>query len=83
MLIEIIFLFLAIPTGYILAYLSRDELVAGRKWFKVIIIASFLTGIWFYFTGQTFITYTTAFILIATFISLTKSYDKKWTKRRN
>lgn len=82
MLLEIITLTLAIPTGYLLAYLTNDELVAGRKWFKAIIVVSVLLGIWFYLTGHYYISWTSAFIVIVTFVSLIKSYDKKFTKRR-
>ena len=82
MIIEIGLLLLAIPIGYLLAYWGNDELVAGRKWFRALIIAAVAVGIWFWLTGQTYVTWTSSFIVIVTFIALIKSKDKKWTKRR-
>jgi hypothetical protein len=34
--LTIIILFTAFPVGYLLAYLTKEELKAGRKWFKII-----------------------------------------------
>ncbi len=81
MLIEIIILILGIPAGYLIAWLARDELVAGRMWFKILIIISILIGIIFYFFDRIYISLSTAFIVIVSAISLMKSYDKKWIKK--
>jgi len=80
MLLEILILLLAIPTGYIIAYLTPDELIQGRKWFKIIIVASIATAIFTYITGYNYITLTTIFMAIVSFISYVKSFDKKFTK---
>ena len=82
MLVEIIILLLAIPAGYFIAAATGDELVEGRKWFYAIIITAVFVGGWFYLTGQRYITLTCAFIVIVSFISLVKSKDKKWVKKR-
>lgn len=82
MLLEIIILALAFPVGFLLAYMTKEELVQGRKWFRVIIIVSILGSIWFFLTKQAYISLTLLFILIATFVSYIKSFDKKWTKGR-
>ena len=79
---EVIILILAFPVGYLIAYWTRDELIQGRKWFKMIIIASILGGFWFFIIGEDYISLTLIFILISTFISYLKSHDKKWTKKR-
>ncbi|MEK6854658.1 MAG: hypothetical protein AABX73_00360 [Nanoarchaeota archaeon] len=81
MLLEILVLVLAIPIGHLIAWLARDELIAGRKWFKAIIFVSALIGSWFYIAGIKYITFTSLFIIITASISLIKSYDKRWTKR--
>ena len=79
MLWEMIILVLAFPIGYLLAYLTRDELKQGRKWFKLIILISAAGSIIFLWSNLT-ISLTLAFISIATIICLIKSYDKKFVK---
>ena len=82
MLLEIIILLLAIPSGFLIAWLARDELVQGKPWFRILIIISILVGIWFWLTGHTYIAWTAGFVLIVSLIALIKSEDKKWTKKR-
>ncbi len=82
MIEKLIILALAIPSGYLIAWLARDELLAGRKWFLGIIILSVFVGTWSYFIGQGYIGWTAGFMIIVSFISLIKSYDKKWIKIR-
>ena len=81
MLIAIVIL-LGIPTGYLVAWLCRDELVEGRNWFKAIIFVAILIGIVMAIIGEYIILWTMLFIIIVTFVSLLKSRDRKWTKRR-
>ena len=73
---------LAIPAGYWLAWLCRDELLQGRKWFVIIMILSVIAGVVMLFIGDYTIALTMLFVLITTFISYRKSFDKKWTKRK-
>lgn len=81
MLLQILLLLTAIPLGFLLAYLTKDELLAGKPWFKaIIIIAVIITG-WFFLTKQTTIALTAAFITITAFFSYLKSYDKKWANQ--
>lgn len=82
MLLEIIILLCAIPVGYLISYLANDELVSGRNWFAAIIIIAFLIGVWFFLAKNYAITWTAGFVIIVTFISYLKSFDKKWTRRR-
>jgi len=77
-LILLILLF-AIPSGYLLAYLCRDELVVGRKYFKLLTFISSLPAIIFLFFNLN-IALTLIFISIVSSISLIKSYDKKFVK---
>jgi cytochrome bd-type quinol oxidase subunit 1 len=81
-IIAIILLILAIPIGYLIAWLARDELVDGRKWFYSILIASALLSVLFAKLGYEEATIALAFIAIVSFISIIKSKDKKWTKKR-
>ncbi|MBU0466735.1 MAG: hypothetical protein KJ718_03320 [Nanoarchaeota archaeon] len=82
MLIEIIILLLAIPVGLLIAYLANDELVVGRNWFKALIVVCILVGIWFALTGNYVVTWACGFVVVVTFISLIKSFDKGWVRRR-
>jgi len=77
-ILQIMFmLFLAIPIGYLLAYLTKDELVAGRKYFKLISFLCSLMALIFLFFSLT-IALTLVFISIVSSVSLAKSYDKKF-----
>jgi len=72
----------SIPAGYILAYLCIDELVSGRKWFKLLALVSFILALvlLFFYRNLTLI-FTSAYIFIVSLISYIKSKDKKFVKR--
>jgi hypothetical protein len=82
LIIEFILLVLAIPAGFLIAWLARDELVDGKKWFRTLVIASLALGGMFWLAGFVYISLSLIFIAIASFISLVKSNDKNWTKKR-
>jgi len=82
MIVEIILLVLAIPAGFLIAWMARDELAEGRKWFRAMVIASLTLAILFWILGFVYISLTLIFITIVSFISLIKSRDKIWTKKR-
>ena len=73
MLIEILLLILAVPTGLLLAWLADDELKAGRKWFRVLFIASLAFAGLFFIYRIYYVTLTLVFISIASLISFLKS----------
>jgi len=73
---------LAVPTGYMLAYLCRDELVLGRKWFRYLLILSFVLLAGFFFFGFYEISLTFLFIFIVVIVSYIKSRDKKLANKR-
>jgi hypothetical protein len=75
MVLEIVALLLAIPVGYLIAYLARDELVVGRKYFKILIWTSVLGIVIFWAMGMAEIVWTFGFIGIVSFVSLRKSLD--------
>lgn len=75
----VIILISAVPLGYLLAYLCRDELKQGRKWFKLLVFVSVLLAVIFLFFNLA-IALTLFFISIVSLISLIKSYDKRFAK---
>jgi ABC-type Fe3+ transport system permease subunit len=82
MIIEIILLVLAFPAGFLIAWMARDELIDGKKWFRALVIASLALGALFWMLGFSYVSLTLGFIAIVSFVSLLKSSDKKWTKKR-
>ncbi|MDO8459694.1 MAG: hypothetical protein Q7S74_01160 [Nanoarchaeota archaeon] len=82
MILEIILVILGIPIGYLLAFLARDELVAGRKWFIRIIVLGVIAVTGFDLYRIYYAAWTSLFIIIIAAVALKKSYDKKWTKVR-
>jgi len=80
MFLKIFILFLAIPVGFLVSWLSRDELVSGRKYFRILMIASILGIIWFWLSGMNYVSWTLAFVFVVSLVSLIKSEDKKWIK---
>jgi hypothetical protein len=80
MIFEILVLLIGIPVGLLIAYFTRDELVAGRKWFKALIIVFVLVGIWSFLTGWNAVGWTSAFVVVVSLVSFVKSFDGKWVK---
>lgn len=78
----VIALILSIPAGYWIAWLCRDELVIGRRWFRLIISVSILLAVIFFLLGNYSVALTMLVVFIVTLISLRKSFDKSWTNRR-
>lgn len=81
-LIYIGVLLLAFPAGYLLAWLARDELVAGRKWFVALAVVSVLAVIPVgFFSGFRLpIILTCFFIAIISLVAVWKGYDKRFVK---
>ena len=83
-LLIIIGVLLAFPAGYLLAYLCRDELVAGRIYFKLIagicIVLIFVFLLLIDIKDKFVIVFSLIFIGIVSLISLNKSYDKKFVR---
>ena len=82
MILEILILVLAVPTGFMIARLASDELVAGRKYFMILVVFSAIGVIWTWFAGQNPVALSLGFLLIITLVGLIKGRDKSWTKRR-
>jgi len=81
-MLEFIILALSIPAGFLIAWLARDELIQGRKYFRILALLSVLIGISSIFFNFYEISFSCAFIAIVSIISLMKSRDKRWTRKR-
>ena len=74
----IIVLLTAFPIGYWLAYLCRDELAAGRKWFFILAVISFISSIVASIFWNKSAVLALDYITIVSVISFWKSHDKKF-----
>ena len=45
LLVGVLFLCLAWPVGNFIAKITKEELISGKKYFKIILFASFVVGI--------------------------------------
>ncbi len=72
------------PVGYLLAYLCREELVAGRKWFKLIAVISIVLIFVFMLLIQVdnwlAIVLTLVYLAIISLVGLKLSYRKGFAK---
>lgn len=68
--IGILILLLGIPAGMILAKFTKEELVSGQKWFKLIILVSLIWAIVSLILRNDFLLFTFLFIVIVTGMSL-------------
>lgn len=81
-LLLLLVLLCAIPLGFLLAKLTKEELKQGRKAFKAIIIISFVIAAILFFLpisldNKIFIIASMFFLMILALISLTQSYRRK------
>jgi hypothetical protein len=81
-LIYVLILALAFPIGYLLAWVTRDELIVGRKWFIFLSIVSILSVIPVSILIKEKLPsiLTLFFLSILCLIAIWKSYDKKWVR---
>ena len=71
------------PAGYLLAWLAKDELVAGRKWFLLLSIVCLMAAIIIAFIefSLKFPAILSLFsIIIISQIAMWKSHDKEWVR---
>ena len=76
MFVDLILLLLAIPVGFLIAWLARDELIQGRIYLKILSFLAFVSMI--YFAYDEVVVLTCGFIAIVSWISFLKSFDSKW-----
>lgn len=72
----------AIPVGFLIAFLARDELVAGRRWFRGLVLAGILGAGWAFLIGKGAIVWTLLYLAVLAFIAYCKGFDGKWTKMK-
>jgi hypothetical protein len=72
LLIGIFILFLGIPIGNYLAKVTKEELKAGKRWFKLIIIFSVIGAVVSLIIGNDALLFTFSFIAVVTSRSLKK-----------
>lgn len=82
MILALIASLLCVLIGFFIAYLSRDELIVGRKWFRVVFIVFFVLGLAYFIYGMRIEGLASFDISIVALISYIKSFDKKWTSKR-
>lgn len=81
MLLEIFIIALAIPAGFLISWMARDELIVGKKWFIVLIVLFTASGVIAIVFKQPSAAFTSFFIAIISAVAFWKSGDKKWTKK--
>ncbi|MBS3083812.1 hypothetical protein J4423_03340 [Candidatus Pacearchaeota archaeon] len=79
MVLELVVLLLSIPTGLLIAWLAKDELIDGFVYIKILFVLS-LIGIIFFENEVTILSL--GFICIVSYISVLKRFDKKWAVER-
>ncbi len=82
-ILYILILLSAFLAGYLLAWLARDELVPGRKWFITLAGTSLFSSVVLSLTDFSLkfpSILTLFFFIIISLMAVWKSYDKKFTK---
>lgn len=82
-LFYILILLAGFPIGYFLAWLARDELVAGRKWFLALSLVSLVSAVAISFISfylKFVMILSLFFIIIICLIAVWKSHDKGFVK---
>ncbi|MEK6800767.1 MAG: hypothetical protein AABY10_02400 [Nanoarchaeota archaeon] len=80
LLLVFLAIILSIPVGYLIAWLCKEELLAGRNWFKLLCVLSFFSGIISLIFRNYEVFLTCVIIVIISAISLAKGYDKRWLR---
>lgn len=81
MILAWILLALSVPVGLWIAWLARDELIDGRKWFLTISILCLIIGVYFSIRLDKVVLFSLASIFIVSMISYLLSYKKGWAIR--
>ncbi|MEK6847257.1 MAG: hypothetical protein AABY16_03760 [Nanoarchaeota archaeon] len=79
-MIDFLLLILAVPIGFLIARLARDELIQGRNYLLILMVLCFVLMIVF-LRNETFVL-TLGFMSIVGWISYLKSFDSKWAVER-
>ena len=80
-ILYVLILLTAIPVGWALAWLTKDELVVGRKrFFRIIYILLVILVVLILIWREVPVLLSLVYLIIITSISLWKSGDKKFVK---
>jgi amino acid permease len=75
-------MFTSLPAGYFLAWLCKDELVDGRKWFRIILACLFIVLVLLLISYRNLnCIFAVIYMIIVTSIALWKGEDKKFLRR--
>ena len=80
MIIELLLIVAAVPLGLLIAWLVKDELVAGKIYFKAIVILSALLAFAAYYYNKIPESLSLVFVFIVELVALVKSGDKSWIR---
>ena len=72
---------MGIPTGLLIAWLARDELIDGFSYLRALTFIAF-TGVVISSFFSEVIALSLGFVSIAAYISVLKRFDAKWTVER-
>lgn len=75
-----VILALAVPLGFWIAWLARDELRVGRRWFAIAVAAGIVLALAAGVEWQAAGAYTGIFIAVLAGVAYRKSFDRKWTR---
>lgn len=79
---NILFILFAFPLGAVLAWVCRDELVSGRKWIARISVISLIAFVVLLSVHRKAEALSSLFVTLLAIISLYKSYDMRWTRKK-
>ncbi len=82
MMLDLLVILSAIPLGYLLAWLAREELIPGRVWFQRLVVISLALGggLWAY--GVRAGLALGMFLAILAFIAYCQSFNRRLTVKQ-
>ncbi len=80
-MLALLLLVLAFPLGYLIAWLARDELGIGKRFFIILLAGSALLGIFSLITQAHATAWTSGFIAVVSGVSIWKSTDAQFTRK--
>jgi len=71
----------SIPVVWLVAWFCRDELIAGRKWFKLIAIIGGVAGVGFLFFNLA-VGFGLLYLGVVGIVNLRMSYSERFMKKK-
>ncbi|MSS74601.1 hypothetical protein EXS73_00070 [Candidatus Pacearchaeota archaeon] len=82
MILDFVVVLIAIPVGYLLAWLAREELVPGRVWFQRLAVISLVLGMGLWAYGMPTGLILGLFLAILAFIAYCQSFNRRLTTKQ-